>query len=97
MKARDPEGVHAGTRSARAADRAHGRLVNDLLDVSRLARGKVQLDRRRFELREAVERAVDMAGRQSLSTAIRWMSPFPRAAWPSMATSIGSSRFCRTC
>jgi signal transduction histidine kinase len=37
------------------------RLVNDLMDVSRLARGKVQLDRRRFELREAVDRAVDMA------------------------------------
>jgi signal transduction histidine kinase/CheY-like chemotaxis protein len=37
------------------------RLVNDLLDVSRLARGKVQLERRRFEAGEAVERAVDMA------------------------------------
>ena len=37
------------------------RLVNDLLDVSRLSRGKVQLARRRFELREAVDRAVDMA------------------------------------
>ena len=37
------------------------RLVNDLLDVSRLSRGKVQLERRRFEIREAVERAVDMA------------------------------------
>ena len=37
------------------------RLVNDLLDVSRLARGKVQLERRRFEIRDAVDRAVDMA------------------------------------
>src|SRR5205085_805405 len=37
------------------------RLVNDLLDVSRLARGKVHLDRERFELRAAVDRAVDMA------------------------------------
>jgi signal transduction histidine kinase len=37
------------------------RLVNDLLDVSRLSRGKVQLSRTRFELREAVDRAVDMA------------------------------------
>jgi len=37
------------------------RLVNDLLDVSRLARGKVQLTRRRVELIEAVDRAVDMA------------------------------------
>jgi signal transduction histidine kinase len=37
------------------------RLVNDLLDVSRLSRGKVQLTRRRFEVRDAVDRAVDMA------------------------------------
>jgi len=38
------------------------RLVNDLLDISRLTRGKVDLVRRRFETRAAVERAVDMAG-----------------------------------
>jgi signal transduction histidine kinase/CheY-like chemotaxis protein len=37
------------------------RLVDDLLDVSRLSRGIVELRRRRFELRAAVERAVDMA------------------------------------
>jgi len=36
------------------------RLVNDLLDVSRLARGKTELVRKRFELREAADRAVDM-------------------------------------
>lgn len=37
------------------------RLVDDLLDVSRLTRGKVDLVRRRFELRAAVDRALDMA------------------------------------
>jgi CheY-like chemotaxis protein len=37
------------------------RLVDDLLDVSRLTRGKVELMRRRFEMRAAVDRAVDMA------------------------------------
>ncbi len=60
MKARDPE---AFRREREVLERqvAHmSRLVNDWLDVSRLARGKVQLDRRRFELREAVDRAVDM-------------------------------------
>jgi len=60
MKARDP---NAFTREREVLERqiAHmARLVNDLLDVSRLARGKVQLDRRRFELREAIDRAVDM-------------------------------------
>ena len=37
------------------------RLVNDLLDVSRLTRGKVDLVKRRIELGTAVERALDMA------------------------------------
>jgi signal transduction histidine kinase/ActR/RegA family two-component response regulator len=37
------------------------RLVDDLLDVSRLTRGKVDLVRRRFEARTAIDRAVDMA------------------------------------
>ena len=36
------------------------RLVNDLLDVSRLARGTTELIRKHFELSEAVERAVDV-------------------------------------
>jgi signal transduction histidine kinase/ActR/RegA family two-component response regulator len=61
MRVRDPKTF---TREREVLERqvAHmARLVNDLLDVSRLARGKVSLDRRRFELREAVDRAVDMA------------------------------------
>lgn len=37
------------------------RLVDDLLDVSRLTRGKVDLVKSRFELRAAIDRAVDMA------------------------------------
>ena len=37
------------------------RLVDDLLDVSRLTRGMVDLVRRRFEARTAIDRAVDMA------------------------------------
>jgi signal transduction histidine kinase len=61
MKVRDP-GVFPRERQILERQVAHmARLVNDLLDVSRLARGKVQIDRRRFELREAVDRAVDMA------------------------------------
>ena len=61
MKARDPQ-VFTRERQILERQVAHMvRLVNDLLDVSRLARGKVQLERRRFEIREAVERAVDMA------------------------------------
>jgi signal transduction histidine kinase len=61
MRVRDP-GAFARERGVLERQIAHmARLVNDLLDVSRLARGKVTLDRRRFELREAVDRAVDMA------------------------------------
>jgi signal transduction histidine kinase len=37
------------------------RLVDDLLDMSRLTRGKVDLVRLRFEARTAIDRAVDMA------------------------------------
>jgi signal transduction histidine kinase/ActR/RegA family two-component response regulator len=61
MKARDPA---AFKREREVLERqvAHmARLVSDLLDVSSLARGKVQLDHSRFEIREAVDRAVDMA------------------------------------
>jgi signal transduction histidine kinase len=61
MKARNP-GVFTREREILERQVAHMvRLVNDLLDVSRLARGKVQLERRRFEIREAVDRATDMA------------------------------------
>jgi signal transduction histidine kinase len=61
MKARDPNQFKR-EREVLERQVAHmARLVNDLLDVSRLARGKVQLDRRRFEVKEAVDRAVDMA------------------------------------
>ena len=61
MKMRDP-GAFARERGVLERQIAHmARLVNDLLDVSRLARGKVTLDRRRFEMREAVDRAIDMA------------------------------------
>jgi signal transduction histidine kinase len=61
MKARDPN-VFRREREVLERQVAHMvRLVNDLLDISRLSRGKVHLDRRRFELRDAVDRAVDMA------------------------------------
>jgi signal transduction histidine kinase/CheY-like chemotaxis protein len=61
MKARNPDEFKR-EREVLERQVAHmARLVNDLLDVSRLARGKVQLQRQRFELREAADRAVDMA------------------------------------
>jgi CheY-like chemotaxis protein len=60
MRARDPE-VFKREREVLERQVVHmTRLVNDLMDVSRLARGKVELDRRPFELREATDRAADM-------------------------------------
>jgi signal transduction histidine kinase/ActR/RegA family two-component response regulator len=60
MRARDPH-VFKREREILQRQVAHmTRLVNDLMDVSRLARGKIEIDRRRFELREAVDRALDM-------------------------------------
>jgi signal transduction histidine kinase/DNA-binding response OmpR family regulator len=37
------------------------RLVDDLLDVSRITRGKIELDRRKVELSEVVQRAMEIA------------------------------------
>ena len=59
MKMRDPVTFR---REREILERQVGhmvQLVNDLMDVSRLARGKVQLRPTQFELRVAVERAVD--------------------------------------
>jgi CheY-like chemotaxis protein len=58
------------------------RLVNDLLDVSRLSRGQVQLERRRFEISEAVDRAVDMANPLILQRGHRLEVSVPRTGLP---------------
>ena len=59
MKMRDPSTFR---REREILERQVGhmvQLVNDLMDVSRLARGKVHLRPTHFELRIAVDRAVD--------------------------------------
>ena len=59
MKMRDPVTFR---REREILERQVGhmvQLVNDLMDVSRLARGKVQLHPAQFELRTAVDRAVE--------------------------------------
>ena len=61
MKLRDPS-VFRREREVLERQIAHmSRLVNDLLDVSRLSRGKVQLNLAPMEVRQAVDRAVDVA------------------------------------
>jgi signal transduction histidine kinase len=60
MKAR---GVAADTRERDVLERQiqhMARLVDDLLDVSRLRRGAIELRRERFEVSEAISRAVEM-------------------------------------
>jgi signal transduction histidine kinase/ActR/RegA family two-component response regulator len=61
MRVRDP---HAFRREREVLERqvAHmSRLVSDLMDISRLSRGKVQLTCERIEMRQAIDRAVDVA------------------------------------
>ena len=36
------------------------RLIDDLLDVTRIARGKIDLDRSRIELRDVIRRAIEI-------------------------------------
>jgi signal transduction histidine kinase/CheY-like chemotaxis protein len=61
MKLRDPN-TFRREREVLERQVAHmSRLVNDLLDISRLTQGRVRLEPRQFEMCEAVERATDMA------------------------------------
>jgi signal transduction histidine kinase/CheY-like chemotaxis protein len=60
MRIRDPLGSRR-EREVLERQIAHmTRLVNDLLDVSRVVRGKIELVRKRFELSEAIDRAVEV-------------------------------------
>jgi signal transduction histidine kinase/ActR/RegA family two-component response regulator len=61
MKMRDPD-VFARERQVLERQVGHmARLVNDLLDVASLARGKLALRRTRTEVRQVVDGALDMA------------------------------------
>jgi len=48
-------------RTPQPADSATRRLVDDLLDVSRITRGKLELRKGRVELREGINAAVETA------------------------------------
>jgi signal transduction histidine kinase/ActR/RegA family two-component response regulator len=58
------KGLHAGSREREVIERQVRHLVglvDDLLDVSRITRGKIQLRRETVELADVVSRAVEMA------------------------------------
>ena len=61
MKIRDPD-VFAREREVLERQVGHmARLVNDLLDLASLARGKIALRRTRTEVRQVIDSALDMA------------------------------------
>jgi signal transduction histidine kinase/CheY-like chemotaxis protein len=61
MKMRDPD-VFARERQVLERQVGHmARLVNDLLDLASLARGKIALRRTRTEVRQVIDSALDMA------------------------------------
>ncbi len=57
---RSPDAEHAGLRNVIQRQTAHlSRIVDDLLDVSRITQGKIVLRKERLDLSEAVARAVE--------------------------------------
>jgi len=53
-------GVHESLEMIRRNVEMEARLIDDLLDVSRIARGKIELQKQRVELCTIIERAVDV-------------------------------------
>lgn len=56
----DPEEVEHARRVIRRQTRSMSRLVDELLDISRISRGQITLERRRVALAEAVSAGVDV-------------------------------------
>ena len=74
------------------------RLVDDLLDVTRIARGKVKLERQPIEIgRLIVARDRDGEPGAGGEAAIAWSTAIDRAGWSSTSTSTGWCRWWRTC
>ena len=81
MKVRDPQ---AFEREREVLERqvAHmARLVNDLLDISRLARGKIQLERRLSSCGKLLTAPSTWPDRWSRRSSTRWKSTFPVRDW----------------
>ncbi len=74
------------------------RLVDDLLDVSRVARGKVTLTKSPLELASVVAKAVEATGAAPRARAAPARScPFPRGSARSTRTRSASRRWSATC
>ena len=67
-------------------------LINDVLDLSRVESGQVELDITPFSLREALESGVVMVRERAVRAGSRSSSPrIPRSTW-SRGTNAGSGR-----
>ena len=67
-------------------------LINDVLDLSKVEAGQIELDVHAFSLREALERGVVMVRERATEDGVQvGFSADPRSTW-STETSVGSSR-----
>ena len=72
------------------------RLVDDLLDVSRITRGMVELRKERLRFPEVITKAIEIASPSKKGDAIRCRSTLP-AGWRSMGMRLASARCSRIC
>ena len=72
-------------------------LINDILDLSKVEAGQVELETGLFCLREALERGVVMVRERATKNGVgSRSSPTPRSTWY-RGTSAASARWCSTC
>ena len=73
------------------------RLIDDLLDVSRITLGKVTLKKERIDLRSAIDAAVETSrpAIETVTIGCRFRSPRKRSG--SMLTARAWRKFSRTC
>jgi signal transduction histidine kinase/CheY-like chemotaxis protein len=68
----DPETVRKGIESIEQASRAQARLIDDLLDVSRIVAGKLTLEHKLFDVCDVVRAAVEMLDRNARAGVLEW-------------------------
>ena len=73
------------------------RLVDDLLDVARITKGKLRLNKEPVELRAVVNNAVEVARPAFNGASTSFLSPFQRNPFGSMLIPFDWSRSLRIC
>ena len=72
-------------------------LINDILDLSKVEAGQVELDMARFSLREALERSVVMVSERASQDGVALSLEPDSDGRTGRATSAASARSCSTC